>query len=258
MSEQQNPPAPGEPKKGKAKPQGDGKPRAEGGPQAEGKAGKAPKQPGGGKPGKSGKQGKGGAEAKAAEVQEPVQREPIPPSRLQQKYREQVVPALMKEFRYTSPMQVPTLVKITVNMGVGEAIGNAKAMEAAIGDLTRIVGQKPLVTRAKTSIANFKLREGMQIGVMTTLRKRMMWHFLDRLISVALPQVRDFRGLPRRSFDGHGNYTLGIREQIIFPEISFDEIDKIRGMNISFTTTARTDEEAFRLLELIGIPFRKN
>ncbi len=234
MSEAQSNPQ-GEPKKAKEKPP------------------KGPKQPGGGKPGKQ--QAKPAADKAAAE---PKKRAPIPPSRLQEKYRKEVAPALMKEFGYTSLMQVPTLVKITVNMGVGEAIGNAKALETAVSDMTKIVGQKPLITRAKTSIANFKLREGMQIGVMTTLRKQMMWHFLDRLISVALPQVRDFRGLPRRSFDGHGNYTLGIREQIIFPEISFDEIDKIRGMNISFTTTARTDEEAFRLLELIGIPFRKN
>jgi large subunit ribosomal protein L5 len=149
------------------------------------------------------------------------------------------------------------MVKITVNMGVGEAVLNAKALDAALGELTRIAGQKPAVTRAKKSIAAFKLREGAQIGVMATLRRHAMWHFLDRLISVALPQVRDFRGLPRKSFDGHGNYTMGIKEQIIFPEISFDEIDKIRGMNISLHTSARTDEEAFRMLELIGIPFRR-
>lgn len=179
-------------------------------------------------------------------------------SRLQAKYKTEVAPVLMKEFNYTSPMQVPTLVKITVNVGVGEAVVNSKAIESVVAELTRITGQKPLVTRAKKSIANFKLREGMQIGAMCTLRRKMMWHFLDRLISVALPQVRDFRGLPRKSFDGHGNYTLGVREQIIFPEIGFDEIDKVRGMNISVHTTARTDEEAFRLLELIGIPFRRN
>jgi large subunit ribosomal protein L5 len=179
-------------------------------------------------------------------------------SRLQDRYKQEVVPALMKEFRYKSPMQVPGLVKITVNMGAGEAVANPKALESAVSEVTRITGQKPLVTRAKKSIAAFKIREGMQIGVMATLRRKMMWNFLDRLISIALPQVRDFRGLPRRSFDGHGNYTMGVREQIIFPEIGFDEIDKIRGMNISLHTTAKTDEEALRLLELIGMPFRKN
>lgn len=179
-------------------------------------------------------------------------------SRLQERYKKEVVPALMREFKYKSPMQVPGMVKITVNVGAGEAVANPKGLDTAIAELTRITGQKPLVTRAKKSIAAFKIRQGMQIGVMTTLRRKMMWNFLDRLVSVALPQVRDFRGLPRRSFDGHGNYTMGIREQIIFPEIGFDEIDKIRGMNISLHTSAKTDEEALRMLELIGIPFRKN
>jgi large subunit ribosomal protein L5 len=179
-------------------------------------------------------------------------------TRLLERYRKEVIPVLMKEFEYKSPMQVPGLVKVVVNVGAGDAVANPKALESTIAEVTRITGQKPMVTRAKKSIANFKIREGMQIGVMTTLRRRMMWHFLDRLISVALPQVRDFRGLPRRSFDGHGNYTMGVREQIIFPEIGFDEIEKIRGMNISLHTTAKTDEEALRMLELIGMPFRKN
>ena len=187
----------------------------------------------------------------------PKKSEPTPVSRLQVKYHQEVVPVLMKEFKYKSLMQVPDMVKITVNMGVGESTTNSKAIDAAVTEMTRIVGQKPAVTRAKKSIAAFKVREGMQIGVMATLRRHNMWHFFDRLISVALPQVRDFRGLPRKSFDGHGNYTMGIREQIIFPEISFDEIEKIRGMNISLHTTAKTDEEAFRLLELLGIPFRR-
>ena len=178
-------------------------------------------------------------------------------SRLLEKYKKEVVPVLQKEFKYTSPMQVPGMLKITVNMGMGEAVLNSKAIDSAVSELTRIVGQKPAVTRAKKSIAAFKLREGQQIGVMATLRRHSMWHFLDRLISVALPQVRDFRGLPRKSFDGHGNYTMGIKEQIIFPEIGFDEIEKIRGMNISLHTSATTDEEAFRLLELLGIPFRR-
>jgi large subunit ribosomal protein L5 len=179
-------------------------------------------------------------------------------SRLQEKYKSEVVPALMAEFKYKSSMQVPGLVKITVNMGVGQATQNAKILESAQAELTKITGQKPLVRHARKSIANFKLREGMAVGVMTTLRRKMMWEFLDRFISIALPQVRDFRGLPRRSFDGHGNYTMGVREQIIFPEISFDDIDQIRGMNVTLHTSAATDEEAFRLLELIGLPFRKN
>jgi len=179
-------------------------------------------------------------------------------SRLQEKYTRDVVPALLTEFKYKSSMQVPGLVKITVNMGVGQASQNPKVLEAAQIELTKITGQKPMVRHARKSIANFKLREGMPVGVMATLRRQRMWEFLDRFISIALPQVRDFRGLPRRSFDGHGNYTLGVREQIIFPEINFDDIDQIRGMNVTLHTTARTDEEAFRLLELIGLPFRKN
>lgn len=177
---------------------------------------------------------------------------------LQVKYRSEVVPALMKEFGYKSVMQAPALVKISVNIGVGEAVLNPKVMEFAVQDLTRIVGQKPLITRARKSIAVYKLRDGMQIGVMATLRQHRMWHFLERLVGIALPRVRDFRGVPRRSFDGHGNYTMGIREQIIFPEISYDEIDKIRGMNITLQTSAKSDEEALRMLELLGMPFRKN
>jgi len=179
------------------------------------------------------------------------------PSRLQTRYKGEIAPALLKEFGYQSPMQVPRLQKITLNVGVGEAVGNPKALEAVVNDLTKMAGQKPVVTKAKKSIANFKIRQGMEIGAMATLRQQRMWHFLDRLVSVALPRVRDFRGLPRRGFDGHGNYTLGVREQIIFPEIGFDEIDRIRGMNITMTTTARTDEEALRLLEMLGVPFRK-
>ncbi len=179
-------------------------------------------------------------------------------SRLQEKYKSEVVVTLLQEFNYPSRMQVPGLVKITVNMGVGEASQNAKVLDSAQAEMTRITGQKPVVTHAKKSIAAFKLREGMPVGVMATLRRKMMWEFLDRFISIALPQVRDFRGLPRRSFDGHGNYTVGLREQIIFPEISFDDIDQVRGMNVTIHTTAKTDEEAFRLLQLIGMPFRRN
>ena len=179
-------------------------------------------------------------------------------SRLQEKYKTEVQRQLVQEFNYESVMQAPVLKKITVNIGLGEAVADPKVVENAVSELTKVVGQKPQVTRAKKSIAAFKLREGMQVGVMATLRQQRMWHFLDRLIFLALPTVRDFRGLPRRSFDGHGNYTLGIREQIIFPEISFDDIDKIRGMNITLQTSARTDEEALRMLEILGMPFRKN
>ena len=179
-------------------------------------------------------------------------------SRLQEKYKNEIVPTLLKEFAYKSVMQVPHLDKITVNVGVGEAVANPKALEAVVTEITKVTGQKPVITKAKKSIAAFKLRTGMEIGAMTTLRGAHMWNFLDRLISVALPRVRDFRGLPRRGFDGHGNYSLGVREQIIFPEISFDDIDKIRGMNITMTTSAKNDEEALRMLELVGVPFRRN
>lgn len=178
-------------------------------------------------------------------------------SRLQDKYKSEVAPALMQEFKYKNSMQIPGMLKVTLNIGVGEATQNAKIMDSAVAELTRISGQKPKITHAKKSIAAFKLREGMAVGVMTTLRRQRMWDFLDRFISIALPQVRDFRGLSRRSFDGHGNYTMGVREQIIFPEISFDNIDQIRGMNITLHTSAPTDEEAIRLLELIGLPFRR-
>ena len=179
-------------------------------------------------------------------------------SRLQEKYKNEIVSTLLKEFAYKSVMQVPHLDKITVNVGVGEAVANPKALEAVVTEITKVTGRKPVITKAKKSIAAFKLRTGMEIGAMTTLRGAYMWHFLDRLISVALPRVRDFRGLPRRGFDGHGNYSLGVREQIIFPEISFDDIDKIRGMNITMTTSAKNDEEALRMLELVGVPFRRN
>lgn len=179
-------------------------------------------------------------------------------NRFQEKYKTEVIPALMKEFGYKSVMQVPTLQKISVNIGVGEAVLNPKVLENAVQDLTRIVGQKPLITKARKSIAAYKLRDGMPIGVMATLRQQRMWHFLERLINIAIPRVRDFRGVSRRSFDGHGNFTMGIREQIIFPEIRYDEIDKIRGMNITLQTSAKSDEEALKMLELLGMPFRKN
>jgi large subunit ribosomal protein L5 len=176
---------------------------------------------------------------------------------LQEQYRTEIVPALMKEFEYTSVMQVPRVTKIVVNVGLGEALDNAKAIDFAINDVTAITGQKPVVTKAKRSIAGFKLREGRSIGVKVTLRGERMWSFLTRLIHVALPRTRDFQGISPDSFDGRGNYTLGLREQLIFPEIEYDKIDKIRGMEVSIVTTARSDEEGRRLLASLGMPFRR-
>ncbi len=177
--------------------------------------------------------------------------------RLKAFYQEHVIPALIKRFGYKNKMQVPKLEKIVVNMGVGEAVQNPKALEAAVADLTQITGQKPSVRKARKAISNFKLRQGMEIGCMVTLRRDRMYEFLDRLISLALPRVRDFRGLSDKSFDGHGNYSLGIKEQIIFPEIDYDKVDRIRGMDITIVTTAKTDEEAYELLKEFGMPFRR-
>ena len=176
--------------------------------------------------------------------------------RLKERYRTEVGPALLKEFGYGNPMRVPGLHKITVNIGMGEAIQDAKRMDNAVRDLTEITGQKPVVTRAKRSVASFKLRQGMPIGVMVTLRDRRMWDFLDKLANVALPRLRDFQGISPDSFDGRGNYTLGIREQLVFPEIDYDKVDKVRGMEITIVTTARNDEEGRRLLAMLGMPFR--
>jgi large subunit ribosomal protein L5 len=178
-------------------------------------------------------------------------------ARLFEAYKQDVVPALIKEFGYENVMQAPKLTKIVVNIGLGESIQNAKAIDAAVGDLTAIVGQKPVVTKAKKSIAAFKLRQGMPIGAMVTLRGERMYEFYDRLVAVALPRIRDFRGVSPNSFDGRGNYTLGVREQLIFPEIEYDKIDKTRGLEMSFVTTARNDEEGRRLLALLGMPFAK-
>jgi len=177
-------------------------------------------------------------------------------TRLQERYEAEVRPALMQEFGYKNPMQVPRLDKIVLNMGVGEAVQNPKLIESAVEELTAIAGQKPVVTRAKKAISNFKLREGMPIGAMVTLRGQRMYEFLDRLVSVALPRVRDFKGVPDRSFDGRGNYSLGLREQVIFPEINIDKVDKIKGLTIVICTTARTDAEGKALLRGLGIPFR--
>lgn len=179
-------------------------------------------------------------------------------ARQREKYYKEVVPALMKEFGYTNPMQVPRISKIVLNIGMGEAIANAKALDNAVNDVTAIVGQKPLITRAKKSIAAFKLRAGMPIGVMVTLRSERMYDLIDRLFNIALPRVRDFSGVSTKSFDGHGNYTLGLREQLIFPELEYDRIDKVRGLELVFVTTAKTDQEARRLLELMGMPFRRS
>jgi large subunit ribosomal protein L5 len=177
--------------------------------------------------------------------------------RLLERYRKEVVPALQKEFNYSNVMQVPRVEKIVLNIGMGEALQNAKSLDAALNDMTIIAGQKPVFTKAKRSIAAFKLREGNTIGVTVTLRSERMWSFLDRLMSIALPRQRDFRGVSPDSFDGRGNYSLGLREQLIWPEINYDKIDKVRGMAVTVVTTAKTDEEGRRLMALLGMPFRR-
>ena len=178
-------------------------------------------------------------------------------SRLHDRYRNDVVPALTKRFGYTNTMAVPRVSKVTLNIGMGEASANVKLLDTAAAELGQIAGQKPVITRAKKSIANFKVRKGMPIGCMVTLRGEQMYEFLDRMTSVVLPRVRDFKGLPPNSFDGRGNYTLGLRDQLVFPEIDYTRVDKIKGMNITITTTARSDEEGRELLKLLGVPFRQ-
>lgn len=178
-------------------------------------------------------------------------------NRFKEKYTNEVVPALMEKFNYSSIMEVPKIEKIVINMGVGDAVQNSKALDTAVEELTLIAGQKPVVTRAKKSIAGFKLREGMPIGTKVTLRSGRMLDFLDKLIAVSLPRVRDFRGISKKAFDGRGNYTLGVREQLIFPEIDYDKVNKVRGMDIVIVTTAKTDEEASELLTRLGMPFAK-
>jgi large subunit ribosomal protein L5 len=177
---------------------------------------------------------------------------------LRQRYQDEVVPALQREFSYGNSMEIPRLDKVVVNIGLGEAIANAKALDAAVGDLTTITGQKPIVTRAKRSIAQFRLRTGMPIGAKVTLRGQRMYDFLERTMALALPRIRDFRGIPTRSFDGRGNFSLGLREQLVYPEIDYDRIDRLRGLEISIVTTAKTDEEGRKLLELLGMPFQNN
>jgi large subunit ribosomal protein L5 len=222
------------------------KPQAPKGPQG----GKAPQPAAKAKPGK-------GAPAPAAPAKRAKVSGDVPP-RLRERFNTAVVPALMKERGYTNPFQVPRLEKIVINMGVGEGKENAKVLDFATGDLQAITGQKPVITRAKKSIANFKLRENVPIGCKVTLRGPRMYEFLDRLVNVALPRVRDFKGVPPKGFDGRGNYNLGLKEQVIFPEIVFDKVDKVRGMDVTMVTTARTDEEARALLTHLGVPFRES
>ena len=199
------------------------------------------------------------AEAKkeAAEGGKKSAPESIPTPRLKKRYHEVAVPALMKEFQYKNPMQAPKLVKVVLNMGMGEAITNAKALDHATEEMAKITGQRPVITRARKSIATYKLREGMPIGCMVTLRRERMYEFLDRFISAALPRIRDFKGISPKSFDGRGNYSLGIKEQVIFPEIEIDKVDSIHGMDIVIVTTAKTDEEGRALLSHLGMPYRK-
>jgi large subunit ribosomal protein L5 len=229
---------------------GGGAPKAEkadkGDGQKRGGGGKAPK--GGGKT--KGVEASAGAD-EASEVVDPNYK-----PRLRLQYQKQVIPALTKKFSYRNPMMVPRLEKVVINMGLGAAVGNPKIIDSAVEDMRSLSGQKPVVTRARKSIATFKLRENLPIGVMVTLRAERMWEFVDRLITFSLPRVRDFKGVSNKGFDGKGNYTMGLREQIIFPEIDYDKIDVVKGMNISFVTTARTDEEGRALLTELGIPFR--
>jgi large subunit ribosomal protein L5 len=216
----------------------------------DGDAPKAPKKKDGDKGGK----GKGGAKADAGPT--PTYKRTAPP-RLKTFYAQNVIPALMKDFGYKNPMQVPKIVKVTLNMGLGEAVANPKILESAVEDLRAISGQNPVMTKAKKAIANFKLRQGLKIGAMVTLRRERMWEFLDRFVTFALPRVRDFKGISSKGFDGRGNFSVGIKEHIIFPEINYDKIDKIKGMNITIVTTAETDEEGRALLRHLGMPFRQ-
>jgi large subunit ribosomal protein L5 len=233
-----------EPKRGDKAPAGKG-----GGAQA-GRGGQPPRPKGGG--GKAAPAGEPAAPAKRASVSGTV------PPRMRDRFRTAVVPALMKERGYGNPFQVPRLSKVVINMGVGEGKENPKVLDFATADLQAIAGQRPVITRAKKSIANFKLRENVPIGCKVTLRGPRMYEFLDRLVNVALPRVRDFKGVPPKGFDGRGNYNLGLREQVIFPEIVYDKVDKVRGMDITMVTTARTDEEAKALLSHLGVPFRES
>jgi large subunit ribosomal protein L5 len=217
-----------------------------------------PKPKGEKKSEKGGKRAKGEGSSSASEAPAIVSTTDAVPPRLRDKYQKDVIPALTKQFNYKNPMQVPRLEKIVLNMGLGAAVANPKIIDTAVEELKAIGAQKPVVTRSKKAIANFKLRAGLPIGAMVTLRRSRMWEFLDRLVAVALPRTRDFKGISRKAFDGKGNYTLGLREQIIFPEINYDRIDAIKGLNISLVTTAKSDEEGRALLQQLGMPFRAN
>lgn len=227
----------------------DEKQKAAGKAEAKGKRGKS-------KSDAKGKKGQGKADAKGKKGQEKRKAPPAPPPRMRDHYLQEVVPQLMKRFSYANRHQVPVLKKVVLNMGAGDALTNIKFLEAASADLATIAGQQPSVRRAKKAIASFKLREGNPIGTSVTLRGTRMYEFVDRLISVAIPRIRDFRGLPTRGFDGRGNYTFGIKEQIIFPEIKYDKVEKIRGMDVTLVTSAATDEEGFELLKAMRMPFR--
>ena len=215
------------------------------------------KKPAAEKPAKQEAAPKAKAEKTAKVEKAAVVEAPKAPNRLKVRYQKEIVPALMAKFKYTSIMEVPALDKIVLNVGVGDATQNSKLLDDSVRELGEITGQKPIITKAKKSVASFKLREGQAIGCKVTLRGVRMYEFLDKLMSIALPRVRDFRGISKNSFDGHGNYTLGIKEQLIFPEINFDKVNKIRGMDIVIVTTAKNDEEAFALLSAIGLPFHK-
>lgn len=242
------------PKEGKAPAEGK-EPKAKKDKPADGGKGEAKAKGGKGDKGDKGKGDKGGKGDKKAKEDEAPAR-PAAPPRLRDRYHKEIAAALTKKFTYKNPMQVPRVTKIVVNMGLGAAVANPKLIDSAVEEMAQITGQKPIVTRAKKAISNYKLRTGIPIGVMVTLRRERMWEFLDRLIAFALPRVRDFKGVSARGFDGRGNYTLGLREQIIFPEINYDKIDTIKGMNVSIVTTARTDEEGRALLSELGMPFR--
>jgi large subunit ribosomal protein L5 len=239
-------------KKAKGEQQAQAQQKPKGDKPAKGDAPKAQAKGGGGKKGK----GEGAPHASPSRTVLSTSEAVAP--RLLDKYKAEVIPALTKQFNYKNPNQVPRLNKIVVNMGLGAAVANPKIIDTAVEELKAISGQKPVVTRSKKAIANFKLRAGLPIGAMVTLRRSRMWEFLDRLVSVALPRMRDFKGVSRKAFDGKGNYTLGLKEQIIFPEIDYDRIDAIKGLNVSFVTTARTDEEGRALLTQLGMPFRAN
>ncbi len=215
----------------------------------EAKAEKAPRE-------KKEKKGKKGGGAAVVHFEAGADAGPAVPPRLRERYKNEIIPALMKEFGYKNPMEVPRIQKVTINMGLGEATSNAAMVTTAADELTLLAGQRAVITRAKKAISNFKLRGGQPIGCMVTLRKERMWEFLDRLVSVALPRVRDFKGVNGKAFDGRGNYTLGLREQTIFPEINYDKVEKVKGMNVTITTTAKNDKEGKALLQHLGMPFR--